>query len=129
MADAAGGPGHRRGGRALGGLLEPDDIIIDGGNSFYKDDIRRAKKLAEKRIRYVDCGTSGGVWGIERGYCMMIGGPKEAVDHLDPIFSALAPGLGEIPRTPGREDARSARRAGLYPRRSVRRRALRQDGA
>ena len=89
----------------LGGLLEPDDIIIDGGNSFYKDDIRRAKKLAEKRIRYVDCGTSGGVWGIERGYCMMIGGPKEAVDRLDPIFSALAPGLGDIPRTPGHEKA------------------------
>jgi 6-phosphogluconate dehydrogenase len=87
----------------LGGLLEPDDIIIDGGNSFYKDDIRRAKKLAEKRIRYVDCGTSGGVWGIERGYCMMIGGQKEAVDRLDPIFAALAPGLGNIPRTPGRE--------------------------
>jgi 6-phosphogluconate dehydrogenase len=87
----------------LGGLLEPDDIIIDGGNSFYKDDIRRAKKLAEKRIRYVDCGTSGGVWGIERGYCMMIGGQKEAVDRLDPIFAALAPGLGDIPRTPGHE--------------------------
>ena len=87
----------------LGGLLEPDDIIIDGGNSFYKDDIRRAKKLAEKRIRYVDCGTSGGVWGIERGYCMMIGGPKAAVDHLDPIFAALAPGLGDIPRTPDRK--------------------------
>jgi 6-phosphogluconate dehydrogenase len=87
----------------LGGLLEPDDIIIDGGNSFYKDDIRRAKRLAEKRIRYVDCGTSGGVWGIERGYCMMIGGSKEAVDHLDPIFAALAPGLGDIPRTPGRK--------------------------
>jgi 6-phosphogluconate dehydrogenase len=87
----------------LAGLLEPDDIIIDGGNSFYKDDIRRAKKLAEKRIRYVDSGTSGGVWGIERGYCMMIGGPKKAVDHLDPIFAALAPGLGEIPRTPGRK--------------------------
>ena len=86
----------------LGGLLEPNDIIIDGGNSFYKDDIRRAKKLAEKNIRYVDCGTSGGVWGIERGYCMMIGGPKEAVDHLDPIFAALAPGLGDISRTPGR---------------------------
>ena len=91
----------------LGGLLEPDDIIIDGGNSFYKDDIRRAKKLAEKHIRYVDCGTSGGVWGIERGYCLMIGGPKEAVDHLDPIFAALAPGLGDIPRTPGREKAAS----------------------
>jgi len=87
----------------LGGLLEPDDIVIDGGNSFYKDDIRRAKKLAEKRIRYVDCGTSGGVWGIERGYCMMIGGPKEAVEHLDPIFAALAPGPGDIPRTPGRK--------------------------
>ncbi len=86
----------------LGGLLEPDDIIIDGGNSFYKDDIRRAKELAAKRIRYVDCGTSGGVWGLERGYCMMIGGPKDAVDHLDPIFSALAPGLGNIPRTPDR---------------------------
>jgi len=91
----------------LGGLLEPDDIIIDGGNTFYKDDIRRAKKLADKRIRYVDCGTSGGVWGIERGYCMMIGGPKEAVDHLDPIFSALAPGLGNIPRTPGHDKAPS----------------------
>ena len=91
----------------LGGLLEPDDIIIDGGNSFYKDDIRRAKKLAEKHIRYVDCGTSGGVWGIERGYCLMTGGPKEAVDHLDPIFAALAPGLGDIPRTPGRENAAS----------------------
>ncbi len=87
----------------LADLLERDDIIVDGGNSFYKDAIRRAKKLAEKGIRYVDCGTSGGVWGIERGYCMMIGGPKEAVDHLDPIFSALAPGLGDIPRTPGRE--------------------------
>src|SRR5579863_1418531 len=92
---------------SLSGLLEPDDTIIDGGNSFYKDDIRRAKILAEKRVRYVDCGTSGGVWGIERGYCMMIGGPKEAVDHLDPIFAALAPGMGDIPRTPGREKAAS----------------------
>ncbi len=87
----------------LGGLLGPGDIIIDGGNTFYKDDIRRARKLAEKRIHYIDCGTSGGVWGIERGYCMMIGGPKEAVEHLDPIFAALAPGLGNIPRTPGRK--------------------------
>ena len=95
----------------LGGLLERDDIVIDGGNSFYKDDIRRAKKLAEKGIRYVDCGTSGGVWGIERGYCMMIGGPKQAVDHLDPVFAALAPGLGDIPRTPGRAkgDSRAER--------------------
>jgi 6-phosphogluconate dehydrogenase len=99
----------------LGGLLEPDDIIIDGGNSFYKDDIRRAKKLADKRIRYVDCGTSGGVWGIERGYCMMIGGPKDAVDHLDPIFSALAPGLGDIPRTPSHAKAISrAERGYIY---------------
>jgi 6-phosphogluconate dehydrogenase len=89
----------------LSPLLGPNDIIIDGGNSFYKDDIRRAKKLAKDRIRYVDCGTSGGVWGIERGYCMMIGGPKDAVDHLDPIFAALAPGLGKIPRTPGRKKA------------------------
>ena len=87
----------------LGGLLARDDIIIDGGNSFYKDDIRNAKKLALKGIRYVDCGTSGGVWGIERGYCMMIGGPKQAVDYLDPVFSALAPGQGNIPRTSGRE--------------------------
>jgi 6-phosphogluconate dehydrogenase len=86
----------------LAGLLAPDDIIIDGGNSFYKDDIRRAKSLAETGIRYVDCGTSGGVWGLERGYCLMIGGPKSAVEHLDPIFTALAPGLGRIARTPGR---------------------------
>jgi 6-phosphogluconate dehydrogenase len=88
----------------LGGLLDRDDIIIDGDNSFYKDDIRNAKKLAMKGIRYVDCGTSGGVWGIERGDCMMIGGPKQAVDYLDPIFSVLAPGLGDIPRTPDREN-------------------------
>ncbi len=93
----------------LGALLQPDDIVIDGGNSFYKDDIRRAKELAAKRIRYVDCGTSGGIWGIERGYCMMIGGDKAVVDHLDPIFAALAPGRGDIPRTPGRTagDARA----------------------
>ncbi|WP_378948123.1 phosphogluconate dehydrogenase (NAD(+)-dependent, decarboxylating) [Mesorhizobium sp. ANAO-SY3R2] len=87
---------------SLGGLLGAGDIVIDGGNSFYKDDIRRAKKLASKHIQYIDCGTSGGIWGVERGYCMMIGGSKAAVDHLDPIFSALAPGLGDIPRTPGR---------------------------
>jgi len=93
----------------LSGLLSAGDIIVDGGNSFYKDDIRRAKALAERGIHYVDCGTSGGVWGIDRGYCMMIGGPKAAVDHLDPIFSALAPGRGEIARTPGRDggDARA----------------------
>jgi 6-phosphogluconate dehydrogenase len=91
----------------LGALLERGDIIIDGGNSFYKDDIRRAKLLQPKGIHYVDCGTSGGVWGVDRGYCMMIGGPRDAVDYLDPIFSALAPGLGDIPRTPGRENGDS----------------------
>jgi 6-phosphogluconate dehydrogenase len=86
----------------LSGLLSKGDIIIDGGNSFYKDDIRRARTLREKGIHYVDVGTSGGVWGLERGYCMMIGGSKEAVDHIDPILSALAPGIGDIDRTPNR---------------------------
>jgi 6-phosphogluconate dehydrogenase len=83
--------------------LEAGDILIDGGNSYYVDDIRRAKELAAHRIHYVDVGTSGGVWGLERGYCMMIGGEREVVKHLDPIFAGLAPGAGEIPRTPGRE--------------------------
>ena len=83
--------------------LEPDDILIDGGNSYYIDDIRRAKELAPRRIHYVDVGTSGGVWGLERGYCMMIGGEKSVVEHLDPIFAALAPGRGDILPTPGRE--------------------------
>ncbi|HEY1933382.1 MAG TPA: decarboxylating 6-phosphogluconate dehydrogenase [Acetobacteraceae bacterium] len=87
----------------LGTLLGSGDIIIDGGNSFWKDDVRRGKALAAKGIRYVDCGTSGGVWGLERGYCLMIGGDKAAVEHLDPIFSALAPGIGTIERTHGRE--------------------------
>ena len=84
-------------------LLEAGDILIDGGNSYYVDDIRRAKELAHKKIHYVDVGTSGGVWGLERGYCMMIGGEKDVVKHLDPIFATLAPGIGDIPRTPGRE--------------------------
>jgi len=84
-------------------LHEADDILIDGGNSYYVDDIRRAKELAPRKIHYVDVGTSGGVWGLERGYCMMIGGEKDVVKHLDPIFAALAPGIGKIPRTPGRE--------------------------
>ena len=83
--------------------LEAGDILIDGGNSYYVDDIKRAKELAPKQIHYVDVGTSGGVWGLERGYCMMIGGEKEVVQHLDPIFSALAPGEGDISRTPGRD--------------------------
>jgi 6-phosphogluconate dehydrogenase len=86
----------------LGEVLESGDIIIDGGNSFYKDDIRRARTLKAKGIHYVDCGTSGGVWGLERGYCMMIGGEKDVVDRLDPIFDALAPGAGDIAHTPGR---------------------------
>jgi 6-phosphogluconate dehydrogenase len=86
-------------------LCEPGDIIIDGGNSFYKDDIRRAASLREKQLHYVDVGTSGGVWGLERGYCMMIGGDKETVDLLDPIFDCLAPGYGTIPRTPDRVDS------------------------
>jgi len=83
--------------------LEPGDNLIDGGNSYYIDDIRRAKELAPKQIHYVDVGTSGGVWGLERGYCMMIGGEPDAVQHLDPVFATLAPGLQNIPRTPGRD--------------------------
>jgi 6-phosphogluconate dehydrogenase len=83
--------------------LETGDILIDGGNSYYIDDIRRAKELSPKQIHYVDVGTSGGVWGLERGYCMMIGGEPEVVRRLDPIFATLAPGRGDIPRTPGRE--------------------------
>jgi 6-phosphogluconate dehydrogenase len=89
---------------ALAELFEPGDIVVDGGNSYFKDDLRRDRQLSEKGVHYVDVGTSGGVWGLERGYCMMIGGPQEAVEHLDPIFATLAPGLGEIGRTPGRED-------------------------
>jgi 6-phosphogluconate dehydrogenase len=85
--------------------LEAEDILIDGGNSYYIDDIRRAKELAPKGIHYLDVGTSGGIWGRERGYCMMIGGEQNAVKHLDPIFATLAPGVGNIPRTPGRERA------------------------
>jgi 6-phosphogluconate dehydrogenase len=83
--------------------LEAGDILIDGGNSYYVDDIRRARELASRKINYVDVGTSGGVWGLERGYCMMIGGPEQAVQRLDPIFKTLAPGRGDIPRTAGRE--------------------------
>ncbi len=88
---------------ALGDLLSAGDVVIDGGNTFYKDDIRRAKELRKKNIAYVDCGTSGGVWGLDRGYCMMIGGDKSVVDRLDPVFAALAPGEGAIEKTPGRE--------------------------
>jgi 6-phosphogluconate dehydrogenase len=83
-------------------LLEPGDILIDGGNSCYVDDIRRAKELAPTGVHYVDVGTSGGIWGLERGFCMMIGGEENVVRHLDPIFATLAPGIGDIPRTTGR---------------------------
>ncbi len=118
--------------QALAGQLwSRGDAIIDGGNSYFKDDIRRAKACSEKGIDYLDVGTSGGIWGMERGYCLMIGGPEAAARRLDPIFQTLAPGPGDIPPTPGRE-----RHAGLDPTaeqgylslRPVRRRALRQDG-
>src|SRR5437763_6565901 len=87
----------------LGALLDKGDAIIDGGNSYFKDDVRRAQALAGKGIQYVDVGTSGGVWGVDRGYCLMIGGPREAAERLDPIFQTLAPGRGDVSRTPGRE--------------------------
>jgi 6-phosphogluconate dehydrogenase len=88
---------------ALAKILAPGDIVVDGGNTFWKDDIRRAKFLNERNIHHIDVGTSGGTWGLDRGYCMMIGGAKETVDRLDPIFRALAPGIGNLPRTPGRD--------------------------
>jgi len=98
----AGGPTEQTV-QALAQRFQKDDIIIDGGNSYFKDDIRRSRQLTEKGIHYIDVGTSGGVWGLERGYCMMIGGPRQAFDHLNPIFKTLAPGRGDIPRTSGRE--------------------------
>ena len=108
--------------------LESGDILIDGGNSYYVDDIRRAKELAAKGINYVDVGTSGGVWGLERGYCMMIGGPEGAVRRLDPIFKTLAPGIGRHrAHARAREDRRHCR-ARLPALRGERRRSLRQDG-
>ncbi|MDA9444210.1 6-phosphogluconate dehydrogenase [Bradyrhizobium sp. CCBAU 51745] len=87
----------------IAGVMQDGDVIIDGGNTFWQDDVRRGKALKARGIHYVDVGTSGGVWGLDRGYCMMIGGEKQVVDRLDPIFAALAPGVGDIPRTPGRE--------------------------
>src|SRR5258708_8555742 len=100
---------------ALAQKFEKDDVIIDGGNSYFKDDVRRSQKLKERGIHYIDVGTSGGVWGLERGYCMMLGGPKEAVERLDPIFKTLAPGKGDIPRTPGREKlGGTSEQASLY---------------
>ena len=99
----------------LGEMLSPGDTIIDGGNSNYQDDVRRAQAMAGKGIRYIDVGTSGGVWGLDRGYCMMIGGDKPAFDHLEPIFKTLAPGIGSIEKTPGREIRQSTAEQGyLY---------------
>lgn len=98
----AGGPTEKTV-TALAERMQAGDIIIDGGNSYFKDDVRRAKALKAKGIHYADVGTSGGIWGIDRGYCMMIGGPAEIIRNLDPIFKTLAPGRGDIPRTPGRE--------------------------
>jgi 6-phosphogluconate dehydrogenase len=98
----AGGPTEQTV-QALAQRMQPGEILIDGGNSYFKDDVRRSAELKKKGIHYVDVGTSGGVWGLERGYCMMIGGPKEVVQQLDPIFKTLAPGRGDISRTPGRE--------------------------
>jgi 6-phosphogluconate dehydrogenase len=98
----AGGPTESTA-QAIAQKMQAGDILIDGGNSYFKDDIRRSKMFRDKGIHYVDVGTSGGVWGLERGYCMMIGGPKEVVQQLDPVFKTLAPGRGDIPRTPGRE--------------------------
>jgi 6-phosphogluconate dehydrogenase len=97
---------------ALAERMEPGDIIIDGGNSYFKDDIRRASALRKKGIHYVDVGTSGGVWGIKRGYCMMIGGPPEAMKHLEPLFKTLAPGRGDTPSSPGREKMASTAEEG-----------------
>jgi 6-phosphogluconate dehydrogenase len=100
---------------SLAALMESGDTIIDGGNSYFKDDVRRAKSLRGKGLNYVDVGTSGGVWGIDRGYCMMLGGPREAVERLDPIFKTLAPGRGDVARTPGRENSKGTAEDGyLY---------------
>ena len=96
----------------LAGYFAAGDMIIDGGNSYFKDDVRRAQSLAAKGIHYVDAGTSGGVWGLERGYCLMIGGPKPAFDHLEPVFKTLAPGRGNVPPTPGREGRNSTAEQG-----------------
>ena len=109
-------------------LLDEGDIIIDGGNSNYRDDVRRAKKLREQGIHYVDIGTSGGVFGLERGYCLMVGGDDEAVTTIDPLLKTIAPGPGDIDRTPGRDGDLGAGGAGLSALRPVRRRALREDG-
>ncbi|MBX6312327.1 MAG: decarboxylating 6-phosphogluconate dehydrogenase [Isosphaeraceae bacterium] len=109
------GPPTEKAVLTLADLMGPGDTIIDGGNSYFKDDVRRAAILRQKGIHYLDVGTSGGVWGLERGYCMMIGGPEEAARRLDPIFRTLAPGLGNLPRTPGRPEGQGTAELGyLY---------------
>ncbi len=113
----------------LAARLSAEDIIIDGGNSYFKDDVRRSKMLAAQGINYVDVGTSGGIWGLERGYCMTAGGPAETVKHLDPIFKTLAPGPGTIEKTPSREGLQSTAEEGYLYCRAVRRRPFRQDGS
>ena len=100
--------------QALASALEAGDTIIDGGNSFFKDDVRRSKEVGKKGIHYVDAGTSGGVWGVERGYCLMVGGPKEAVSRIEPILRTLAPGRGDIPATPGRDGKSTAEQGYLH---------------
>ncbi len=110
-------------------LLEAGDIVIDGGNSYYHDDIRRAGELKAKGLHYVDVGVSGGVWGLERGYCHMIGGENDVVAHLDPIFRSLAPGVEAAPRTPGAIGAPCPGRVRLPALRPERRRAFRENGA
>jgi 6-phosphogluconate dehydrogenase len=100
--------------QSLAAVLDSGDTIIDGGNSFFKDDVRRAKEVAKKGIRYVDAGTSGGVWGVERGYCLMVGGTKEAVAHVEPVLRTLAPGRGNIPPTPGRDGKSTAEQGYLH---------------
>ena len=112
----------------LAGRVQQGDILIDGGNSYYVDDIRRAKRLAAKGIHYVDCGTSGGVWGLERGYCLMIGGETDVVKHLDSLFATLAPGEDAAPPLPGREKIGGTAEARLPALRAQRRRPLRQNG-
>jgi 6-phosphogluconate dehydrogenase len=97
---------------SLGEVLQPGDVIIDGGNTYFKDDVRRANALEQKGIHFIDVGTSGGVWGLERGYCLMIGGGKDTVERLNPIFQTLAPGRGEIPRTAGRKESSGTAEAG-----------------
>ena len=129
LADGAGRRGRRQHRRSAAAISKRGDILIDGGNSYYIDDIRRAKELDAKGIHYVDVGTSGGVWGLERGYCMMIGGEADSCKHLDPIFATLAPGQRRHRAHARPRKSQRHGRAGLSALRAQRRRSLRQDGA